>query len=68
MYSKKYALKIWGYCLMSNHVHFIAVPMEDDSLAKTFNYPSYEIFTAHQLKAKKQRTPMAGTLLFLCVR
>ncbi|MEW6739479.1 MAG: transposase [Nitrospirota bacterium] len=37
IYSKKYALKIWGYCLMSNHVHFIAVPMEDDSLAKTFN-------------------------------
>lgn len=36
-YSKKYALNIWAYCLMSNHVHFIAVPMEDDSLAKTFN-------------------------------
>lgn len=36
-YSKKYALKIWVYCLMSNHVHFIAVPMEDDALAKTFN-------------------------------
>lgn len=36
-YSKKYALKIWAYCLMSNHVHFIAVPMESDSLAKTFN-------------------------------
>ena len=37
MYSMKYALKIWGYCLMSNHVHFIAVPMESDSLSKTFN-------------------------------
>ncbi|HAK89331.1 MAG TPA: transposase, partial [Nitrospiraceae bacterium] len=37
MYSKKYAWKIWGYCLTSNHVHFIAVPMESDSLAKTFN-------------------------------
>jgi len=37
MYSKKYALKVWAYCLMGNHVHFIAVPMENDSLAKTFN-------------------------------
>ncbi|MDI6800512.1 MAG: transposase [Thermodesulfovibrionales bacterium] len=37
IYRKKYALKIWAYCLMSNHVHFIAVPMENDSLAKTFN-------------------------------
>ena len=36
-YSQKYSLKIWAYCLMSNHVHFIAVPMANDSLAKTFN-------------------------------
>ncbi|MDO8127751.1 MAG: transposase [Candidatus Brocadiales bacterium] len=37
LYSKKYSLKIWAYCLMGNHVHFIAVPMGTDSLAKTFN-------------------------------
>ena len=37
LYSKKYSLKIWAYCLMNNHVHFIAVPMAQDSLAKTFN-------------------------------
>lgn len=36
-YSQKYSLKIWAYCLMSNHVHFICVPMTDDSLARTFN-------------------------------
>jgi putative transposase len=36
-YSTKYSLKIWAYCLMGNHVHFISVPMEPDSLAKTFN-------------------------------
>jgi len=35
--SRKYLLKIWAYCLMGNHVHFIAVPMSPDSLAKTFN-------------------------------
>jgi putative transposase len=37
VYSEKYSLKIWAYCLMKNHVHFIAVPMEHHSLAKTFN-------------------------------
>ena len=37
VYSKKYLLKIWAYCLMINHVHVIAVPMEHDSLAKSFN-------------------------------
>ncbi len=36
-YSCKYSLKIWAYCLMKNHVHFIAVPMEPDSMARTFN-------------------------------
>jgi len=36
-YSTKYSLKIWAYCLMGNHVHFILVPIEPDSLAKTFN-------------------------------
>jgi putative transposase len=36
-YSKKYELKIWAYCLMINHVHFIAVPQKSDSLARTFN-------------------------------
>jgi len=36
-YSRKYSLKIWAYCLMGNHVHFIAVPMETNSLARTFH-------------------------------
>jgi putative transposase len=37
-YSDKYGLKIWTYCLMSNHVHFVAVPMHSDSLSRTFNH------------------------------
>ncbi len=36
-YSQKYSLKIWAYCLMNNHVHFVCMPMKDDSLARTFN-------------------------------
>lgn len=27
---------IWGYCLMPNHVHLIAVPLHESSLAKLF--------------------------------
>jgi putative transposase len=27
-------VEIWGYCLMSNHIHLIAVPEEPDSLAR----------------------------------
>ncbi len=36
-YSIKYGLSILTYCLMRNHVHFIAIPSKEDSLAKTFN-------------------------------
>ena len=30
----KYALELTGYCLTSNHVHIIAIPHAEDSLAK----------------------------------
>ena len=36
-YSEKNKLSILAYCLMPNHVHFIAIPEDSTSLAKTFN-------------------------------
>jgi putative transposase len=33
----KYGVKIWAYCLMTNHAHFIAVPKSSDSLARCFS-------------------------------
>ena len=33
-YSVKYHLRIMGYCLMSNHVHIIGVPLRKDSIAQ----------------------------------
>ena len=36
-YRKKYRLSILAYCLMPNHVHFVAIPEEENSFAKTFN-------------------------------
>ncbi len=35
-YSKKEGVEFWAYCLMDNHVHFIAVPKEEDSFGKGF--------------------------------
>jgi len=37
IYSEKYGLELWAYCLMKNHVHFVCVPKRKDSLALTFN-------------------------------
>jgi len=35
-YSLNFNLTMLGYCLMDNHVHFVGVPHEDDSLARLF--------------------------------
>jgi len=32
-YAVKYQFDLWAYCLMSNHIHLLAVPHEQDSLA-----------------------------------
>ena len=36
-YSRKYNLSIIAYCLMPNHVHFIVIPTDEASVARTFN-------------------------------
>ncbi len=33
-YADKHGLKVWAYCLMTNHVHLIVVPEKKDSLEK----------------------------------
>ncbi|MGH9608492.1 MAG: transposase, partial [Bryobacteraceae bacterium] len=33
-YADRFRLSLWAYCLMSNHVHLLAVPSRPDSLAR----------------------------------
>ena len=33
-YGRRYGLELVGYCLMTNHVHLVAIPRREDSLAK----------------------------------
>ena len=35
-YAEEYHLRVWAYCLMPNHVHVVAVPEREQSLAKVF--------------------------------
>jgi putative transposase len=39
--SRKYGLRILGYCLMTNHVHLVVVPESADSLSKALGRTSY---------------------------
>ncbi len=35
-YAERYSLRVCGYCLMTNHVHFVVIPMRLESLARVF--------------------------------
>jgi putative transposase len=43
-------LDIWAYCLMPNHVHLVAVPQRQDSLARTFH--AVQMLYARYVNAK----------------
>lgn len=37
-YAARYSLSVWGYCRMSNHVHFVVVAERKRSLARVFGH------------------------------
>ncbi|MFA4842720.1 MAG: transposase [Candidatus Omnitrophota bacterium] len=65
-YSIKYGLSILTYCLMRNHVHFIATPTKEDSLAKTFN-TAHMRYSQYFNKKLKQRGHLWQGRFYSCV-
>jgi putative transposase len=41
-YADKFELHIWAWCLMSNHVHLLAVPETDESLKRALGRTHYD--------------------------
>ena len=35
---RDFLLRVWAYCLMTNHIHLVAVPEQEDSIAKVFHW------------------------------
>ncbi len=44
--AKRFGVSIWAYCLMDNHVHFIAVPEDQEGLSHTFGQ-THRHYTRH---------------------
>jgi len=65
-YSKKYKLSIIAYCLMDNHVHFIAIPRKEDSLAKVFSI-SHMRYSQYFNKKKKASGHLWQGRFYSCV-
>jgi REP element-mobilizing transposase RayT len=63
-YAERFYLKLWGYCLMSNHVHLIAVPSRRDSLARALGRTHTEYADTEHI-ATNMWTYLAGALLLL---
>lgn len=34
---ERYGVEIWAWCMMTNHVHFVAIPRKKDSLSRCFS-------------------------------
>jgi len=43
---RKLGVDIWAYCLMTNHVHLIAVPVEESALARAIG-EAHRRYTSH---------------------
>jgi putative transposase len=54
-YGERHGLDIWAYCLMTNHIHLVAVPEREESLARALR-------DAHTVYAMRfnTRTRMSG--------
>ena len=40
--SERYRLEVWGYCLMTNHVHLVVTPAGADSLANAIGRTNFQ--------------------------
>jgi putative transposase len=76
-YAAMHALEVWAWCLMTNHVHFVAVPGRGDSLARTFKpvdmrYSQYvnrtQHLTGHLWQGRPFSCPLDDVHLWAAVR
>lgn len=64
--SSRYHLDILAYCLMSNHVHFMAIPQREDSMGKVFKYTNMKYSQYYNNKMKVSGHLFQGRF-FSCV-
>ena len=64
-YGERYGLKLWAYCLMSNHVHFITVPSYKDSLSMAFKQ-AHMRYSQYFNEKKKQSGHLWQGRFFSC--
>ena len=73
----KARVQVWAYCLMPNHIHLIAVPADEEGLARAFgtthvrytrHINSREGWSGYLWQGRFASFPMDETYLLLCAR
>ncbi|MFH2122306.1 MAG: transposase [Pseudomonadota bacterium] len=65
-YAHKYFLQIWGYCLMDNHVHLLAVPETETSLARGIGLTN-QVYTQYLNRKLSQSGRIWQNRFYSCV-
>ena len=65
-YAERHGLAIWAYCLMTNHVHFVAVPSGESSLGRAFRY-THQAYAAWLNRKRRESGHLWQGRTFSCV-
>ena len=65
-YTKKYSLHIWAWCLMDNHVHLLAVPDNETSLARGIGLTNM-VYTQYLNRKLRQSGRIWQNRFFSCI-
>ena len=65
-YSKLFALQIWAYCLMDNHVHLLAVPEKENALARGIGLTN-QVYTQYLNRKRNQSGRIWQNRFFSCL-
>jgi putative transposase len=65
-YAEKHHFQIWGYCLMGNHIHLLAVPEAENSLARGIGLTN-QVYTQYLNRKMDQSGRIWQNRFFSCV-
>ncbi len=61
----RFSVDLLGYCLMTNHVHLVAIPRREDSLAKAIGRTDY-VYTRHVNRARDREGHLWKNRFYSC--
>ena len=65
-YAHKHRVQIWAYCLMSNHIHLLAVPEMETSLSRGIGLTN-QMYTQYLNRKQRQTGRVWQNRFFSCV-